>query len=232
MYSSVLAARIMGVGWAKLHLYHSFLNIPGPITSRNFGLVQADILVAARAVADKSMKLAVEELRVLHNTPSSSQFVTTVGTFDGAYQQRSGKSGGGFSRYCFAAAIIAVSGKVLPYGVACNSCAYCVELNNRLRDSLITLEQYEVQLAIHEPSCCAEYSEYSSVHLESAIAHKVISDALECGIVFTGIVSGGDNKAHDVLRKSGVYNHLNENQKYRPLRVYRSCSEANEGEPQ
>ena len=35
IYSSVLAARIMGVGWAKLHLYHCFLNIPGPITSRN-----------------------------------------------------------------------------------------------------------------------------------------------------------------------------------------------------
>ena len=95
IYSSVLAPRIMGVGWDKLHLYHSFLNIPGPITSGNFGLVQADILVAARVVADKSMKLAVEELRVFHNTPYSSQFVTAVGTFDGAYQQRSENLAGG-----------------------------------------------------------------------------------------------------------------------------------------
>ena len=86
----------------------------------------------------------------------------------------------------------------MSYGVACNSCAYCVRLNNRFRDSLITLEQYEVQVAIHEPSCCAEFADYSSVHLESAIAPKVISDALERGIVFTGIVSDGDNKTHDV----------------------------------
>ena len=210
IYSSVLSARLMGVGWAKLHLYHAFLNIPGPVTSRNFGLAQADILVAARVVADESMKFAVEELRLLHKTPSSSQYVTAIGTFDGAYQQRSGKSGGGFSRYCFAAAIIAETGKVVSYGVACNSCSYCVTLKNKLRDSLITLEEYEGRVAIHAPICCAQYSDYSSVHLESAIAPKVISDALVRGIVFSGIVSDGDNKTHDVLLKSDIYNHLDE----------------------
>ena len=91
----------------------------------------------------------------------------------GTYQQRSGKSGGVFSRYYFANAIIAETGNLVSYGVACNSCSYCVRLNNKLRDSLITLEEYEVQVAIHAPICCAEYADYSSVHLESAIAPKV-----------------------------------------------------------
>ena len=35
IYASVLAGRIMGIGWAKLHLYHSFMNIPGAISKRD-----------------------------------------------------------------------------------------------------------------------------------------------------------------------------------------------------
>ena len=58
IYASVLAGRIMGIGWAKLHLYHSFMNIPGAISKRSFTLAQADILVLARIVADESMKMA------------------------------------------------------------------------------------------------------------------------------------------------------------------------------
>ena len=83
MYYSVLGARLMRVGWAKLHLYHAFLNIPGPISSRNFHLVQVDILTAAKVVPHESMLIAVDELRLLHNTPSTSKHVTAVGTFDG-----------------------------------------------------------------------------------------------------------------------------------------------------
>ena len=66
-----------------------------------------------------------DQLRTLQNTVPSSKYVATVGSSDGAYQQRSGKSGGGFSRYCFAAAVIAETGKVVAYNVACNSCNIC-----------------------------------------------------------------------------------------------------------
>ena len=68
-------------------------------------LAQADILVVARIVADQSMKMAVNELRVIHTVVPSCHYVEVVGTFNGAYQQRSGNYGGGFSRYCFTAAI-------------------------------------------------------------------------------------------------------------------------------
>ena len=208
IYSSLLAGRIMGIGWAKLHLYHSFLNIPGPMSKRNFTVAQSDLLVAARVVANESMEMAVNQLRVLHSVDISSQYVEVIGTFDGAYQQRSGKSGGGFSRYCFAAAISAETGKVLSYDVACNSCAYCSTLDNKLRDSVIPLEEHQTKMAIHKPVCSAEYSDYSSVQLESAIAPKVIADALSRGIIFSAIVSDGDNKTHDVLAKAGIYNEI------------------------
>ena len=55
VYSSVLAGRLMGIGWHQLFLYHSMLNIPGPVTSRNFRIVQGNILVAAEATAIECM---------------------------------------------------------------------------------------------------------------------------------------------------------------------------------
>ena len=121
IYSSVLAGRIMGIGWAKIHLYNSFLNIPCPISCSTFICVQADILVAAKVVAEDSMASAVNQLRTIHSVDASCPLVEVVGTFDGAYQQRSGEAGGGFSRYCFAATIAAETGKVISYGVACNN---------------------------------------------------------------------------------------------------------------
>ena len=205
VFTSVLAGRLMGVGWHKLFLYHSMLNIPGPATSRNFGRVQTDILLAAEDTAAESMLIARDQLRALQNVDTNCSHVTTVGTFDGAYQQRSGKSGGGFSRYCFAAAIIAQTGKVISYGLACNSCAVCNRISNRLLSKVITEEECEQQMLIHKPNCPAEYKGLSSVHLESAIAPKVISDALERGVIFSAIVSDGDNKTHDVLAKADIY---------------------------
>ena len=40
---------------------------------------------------------------------------------------RTGKSGRGFSRYCFAAAISISTAKMITYGIASNSCKLCVE---------------------------------------------------------------------------------------------------------
>ena len=198
----------MGIGWTKLYLYHFFLNFPGPISKGNFTMAQTDLLLVAKAVAEDSMLKAVNQLRAIHSVDSTSKYVKIIGTFDGAYQQRSGKSGGGFSRYCFAAAISAETGKVLSYGVACNSCAYCNAMDNQLRDSQISPEEHESRMAIHKPVCSAEYVDFSYVQLESAIAPKVIGDALELGVIFSAIMSDGDNKTHDVLAKAGLYDDI------------------------
>ena len=208
VFTSVLAGRIMGVGWHKLFVYHSMMNIPGPLTSRNFGIVQADILLAAELVADESMLMARDNHRALRGIDASEQYVTTVSTFDGAYQQRSGKSGGGFARYAFAACIIAETGKVVSYGIACNSRAFCTRTNNRYRNKEIDCDEFETQKNIHKLVCPAEYADLSSVHLESAIAPKVVSDVLEKGVLFSAIVTDGDNKTHNVLEKANLYSHL------------------------
>ena len=69
-------------------------------------------------------------------------------------------------------------------------------------------EEYDSKMAIHKTICCADYADFSSVQLESAIAPKVIGDALARGVILSAIVSDGDNKTHDVLAKSGIYNDI------------------------
>ena len=127
-----------------------------PIDISQDKLQNPDLLVASMVVAVETIEMAVHQLRILHSVDSSSQYVEVIGSFDGAYQQRSGKSGGGFSHYCFAAAISAETGKVLAYGAACNSCAYCSTIANQLRDSVISPEEHESKMSIHKPECSSE----------------------------------------------------------------------------
>ena len=73
---------------------------------------------------------------------SDSQF-RALASYDGSYQQRGGKAGGGHSRYCFAAAISTDAKQVSSYGIACNSCSLCTEYKNKLRDGKISSAEHE-----------------------------------------------------------------------------------------
>ena len=208
VYASVLAGRLMGVGLPKLSIYHALFNLVSPLSQPVFTSVQHDIILVAEMIANQSMDQARDELRAYHETALSEPYVKTIVSFDGAYQMRSGKSGGGFSRYCFGAAISVHTAKVVSYGIACNSCKQCNEHRNMRRNGSISEEEYHIWEAIHKPRCTANYSEYASVQLESALAPVVVGDALDRGIIFSGLVTDGDNKTHEVLRKAKLYQHL------------------------
>ena len=51
------------------------------------------------------------------------------------------------------------------------------------------------------------YCNYASVQLESAIAPSIVSQAL--GVVFSGIMTDGDNKTFEVQKKANLYEDLN-----------------------
>ena len=208
LYSSILAGRLIGIGFEKMELYHSALSIPLPCAQQTFSEAQRDIIIAAHFTAEMSMHNAVRELRLLQRLRNNEEYLKTIVSYDGAYQQRSGKSGGGFSRYCFAAAISVHTGKVISYGIACNSCSQCSEYSNMSRAQKISMENYEEWKLQHQPVCPAKYSQFASVQLESALAPTVVRSALNIGVVFSGIVTDGDNKTHESLRKEKVYEHL------------------------
>ena len=206
IYASVLSGRIMGIGWAKLHLYHSFLNVPGPISKRNFTLVQADLLLVPKAVDKESMLMGVNQLRGIHSVDSASQYLEVISTFDGAYQQRSGKSGEGFSRYCFAAAISAETGKILSYGVACNSCAFCKAMDQCTGEDRSPVQGYN-SIRLAGMLSTSRFAVRSMRTFTTGVSDttKFIGNAMERGVIFTARVSDGDNKTHDVLAKAGIF---------------------------
>lgn len=202
VYSTILGGRLIGCN--SLTLYHTSLNIPSPPSQQSYFLAQKSLVLAAEYLANASMDKAKYELCDIHGVNRDDR-VEVIASYDGAYQQRSGKSGGGFSRYCFASCIAVETGKVLSYGVACNSCSSCNKHENLLREDTISLEEFDKWKESHLPHCPAKFINLASVHLESAIAPQVVCDALDRGIIFTGIVSDGNNKIHETLEKSGVY---------------------------
>ena len=84
-------------------MYHACLGIPLGPASSTFSRVEVDILAAAEFLAKRCMDKAKAQLEEMLGLNETTHTVHAVGSFDGAYQQqRSGKAGGGFSRYCFA----------------------------------------------------------------------------------------------------------------------------------
>ena len=206
VYASVLGGRLIGVGERKLNFYHAALNIPPPPSS--FNIIQANILTATEEVARQSMNNAKLQLEGIIGLNPTTNCVHTVASYDGAYQMRSGESGGGFSRYCFASAISVITGKVIAYDVAGNSCRLCVDWENRLRNGDITEQEHHDWKETHDAVCPATFSTLASVHIESAVAPAIVRQALERGVVFTGLVCDGDNKTDETLRKANIYEHL------------------------
>ena len=100
LYRSILAGRLIGIGFEKMELYHSILSIPLPCAQKTFTEAQNDIMIAAHFTAEMSMHNSVRELRMIQNVRDNEEYLKTIVSYDGAYQQRSGKAGGGFSRYC------------------------------------------------------------------------------------------------------------------------------------
>ena len=46
------------------------------------------------------------------------------------------------------------------------------------------------------------------IQLESALAPAIVRSALNIGVIFSGMVTDGDNRTHEALRKEKVYEHL------------------------
>ena len=129
--ASVLGGRLIGVGCESLSLYHACLGVPSCRAGSTFSDVEVDILTAAESLANKCMDKARIELEHILGINESTGLVHAIGSFDGAYQMRSGKAGVGFSRYCFASIISSETSKVLQYvnQLMIPSYCYTIELN-------------------------------------------------------------------------------------------------------
>ena len=202
MYQCILGGRLIGIGKYSLDLYHSMIGIglpPGVFVDP-----QRELLLVAEFIAQRSMNKAAIELENEFGTDENN-LIHSIASFDGAYQKRSTKSGGGYSRYCFGSAISMFNGKVLAYDVACNSCSACTRIDNLFEDGAITEDEYIKALGDHKANCPALYAALSSVSLESEIAPSILEQALTRRIIFDGLVCDGDNKTFSKISELKPY---------------------------
>ena len=181
------------------------MNIPPPPTGRSFQRIQKDLLIASEYVANNSMMRAKIELEYIFGTNPLTNSVHAVVSYDGAYQTRSKKGEGGYSRYCFAAAISVENAKVVTYDVVWSNYRQCNMYASNLRNQEITEEQHHEWFLEHQSKCPAKYLEYASVHLESLLAPLVVRQAYDRGIIFTWVVSYEDNKTEAALKYADIY---------------------------
>ena len=205
----ILGGRLVGIGKSGLDFINCFIGLPSTLSNRAFSMAQAYLSKVSTDIAQASCMRAAIELRKKHNTVESEFLEVTV-SYDGAYQKRGGKSGGGFSRYCFACAISVETGKVLSYEIACNSCKFCIEKQQALRDNRIGLVEYKVLKEIHKPGCQArEYGNYSSVALESKLAPVIFRKAIEQKLIYSTVIADGDDKSINILAENDIYGEYN-----------------------
>ena len=208
MYSCVLGGRLVGMGEPILRLYHASMNLPPPPNGASFQRIQKDLPIASEYVANKSMRKAKISLETIFGINPLTNCVHGVVSFEGAYQIRLKKGGGGYSPYCFAAAISVDNGMVLAYDVACNNCRQCNMYSSKFRENEITEEEHHNWYIAHQSTCPAKYSGHASVHLESLFVPLVVPQAYDRGIIFSGVVSDGDNKTDAALKDAEIHKKL------------------------
>ena len=194
VYVSVLGGRIMGASLDPLIFYHAALNVPSPPYRGLFNSAQKGVLVAAEYVSSRSMEYAKLKLvEAIFGVGPLTQCVHAIASYEEASQMRFGKSGGCFSRYCFASASFVDTEKVQAYHVACNSCPQRSRFESKLRDGLITEVEHHRWVITHDAICPAKFPELASVRFESALAPVVALQSLTRRIIFSGLLCDGDN---------------------------------------
>ena len=175
----VLGGRISGIGKSGFDTINEIISLPPTLSNRAFHLDQRFLSKVSMEIAARSCKRAAEKLRTIC-AKSVKQFLNIPVSYDGSCQKRTGKGGGGFPRYCFAAAISIETGEVLSFEFACNGCHYCVEKQQVLKDKRLSIEGYRLWQWEHQKTCQArDYGEFKSVALESKLAPNIFGKSVD-----------------------------------------------------
>ena len=98
---AVYGMRAIGADHASLEKFCGFLNMPKPMTAKNFINISNNLRDAAKVVAQRSMMTAVNELRIKSNL-NETDIIDTGVSVDGTWQRR------GFSSLNGVVAVISI----------------------------------------------------------------------------------------------------------------------------
>ena len=192
---AVYGLRTIGADHASLEKICGFLNMPKPITPKNFTNISNNLRDAAKVVAKCSMSTAVNELRAsqnLHETDSVDIGVSV----DGTWQRR------GFTSLNGVVVVISIdSGKIIDIEPMSRYCRECAVYTRRLKDMPEELANWKIT---HKDNCKLTH-EGSAPSMEVEGANRIFSRSIEThNVQYTGFYGDGDSKAYaDVKDISG-----------------------------
>ena len=195
-YEAVLGARLAGIGKRGLDFIFCSVGIGRPLAYSTFSQVNRDLCVVLEHIATESMQRTIEDLR-FSNGLTLDDIVHITGSYDGAYQKRCSRMGGGFSRYCFVSLIEIKTGRVVAYQVVCNSCPECTVLRHHFTGGILSAEEHRDKFELHLNICPANYRDFSSVSLEYEVSPEIMTQGYERGVICDGLVCDGDNKSFE-----------------------------------
>ena len=196
--SCVLGARIVGINSEILRTLNACMNLPPVPTQYTFNKTHKRVLAADEEEAKASNERATMELKSQLPIDPTTNCVHVPASIDGTYS----------SSACFSSIVAMKTGKALAYKVAAYSCLTCTRYKNKANIDILSEKDLE-KLDNHRKTCRLEYPEYSSAHIETAVAPELIKQDYDRGIIFHTLVDDGDNDAIESLNKtSGFYHQL------------------------
>jgi hypothetical protein len=115
--------RECGQGHAGLSTFSSLMDMPKPITAKNYDKIVVKLTAAVKTVAEDTMSDACQELKALHQCENPDEILDTAVSCDGTWQRR------GYSSNNGVVSVISVkTGKILDIETMNKVCKACFVL--------------------------------------------------------------------------------------------------------
>ena len=184
---SVYALRSCGVGRTGLEKFCGMMNMPTPMTVKNYNVISKNLTNAAKDVALKSMKDATNEAKKYKGC------VGDIGiSVDGSWQKRGYTSLNGVIT-----AISIDNGKIVDLEVLNRYCKQCDIQHRLLKDNLESLNTWKES---HKNICKLNH-EGTAPAMEAVGAQRIFERSIEeRGVRYTDYYGDGDSKAYSSVR--------------------------------
>jgi hypothetical protein len=188
---AVYGMRTIGADHASLEKFCGFINMPKPMTARNFIKISNNLRDAAKVVAQRSMMTAVNELRIKSNL-NETDIIDTGVSVDGTWQRR------GFSSLNGVVAVISIdSGKLVDIEPMSRYCRECAVHTRLLQDDPDALVNWKID----HKDVCKLVHEGSAPSMEPEGAKRIFGRSIETrNARYTGFYGDGDSKAYTEVK--------------------------------
>ena len=186
----VYAMRACGNGYSGIEKFTTLMNMPPPMTANNYDKIATNVMFAAKAVAEKTMKDAANELK--RDIGANEDMIVDTGvSCDGTWQRR------GYSSLNGVTTIISMeNGKVLDVEPMVRTCKAC-KLHEKLKESAPL--EYDMWKASHR--CPMDYTG-SAPSMECVGAKRIFQRSLERnGLRYTEFYGDGDSKSYSTVKE-------------------------------